>query len=87
MNDSFWKIKIRLTLTNFSIHGLISLSISFGKTYDIKFCGHCSLVASLSFLTFFTGSSIGLMFLFLSSGLFGNTDGPTTSDMLLKWNN
>jgi len=71
------------TLTSFSMHGFMSLSISFGKTYEIKFCVDCSLVVSPIFLTFLTGSSIGLMVLFLSSRFVDNGGAPT-SEILLK---
>jgi hypothetical protein len=70
-------------LTSFSIDSFISLSISFGKTYEIEFCAHCSPVVSLSFLTFLTGSSIDLMLLVLSSRFVDN-GGALTSDILLK---
>lgn len=74
---------LKQTLVNFSIDGLISLSISFGSIYEVKFCIDCSPVVSLSFLIFLTDSSGNFDVLFISSRLVDN-GGAATSEILLK---
>ena len=86
-NDGFVPIgkeRNQRTLTSFSMIGLISDSNSFGRTELMKFCTHGSPDVSLSFFTFFVGSSAMIVVVFVRSSVVVNRLGAATSETLLK---